>query len=314
MKYQEIKFLHSTTSAVIIKHLTDLFARFGIPKSIRSDNGRQFVSQEFKKFCTENNIEVIHTPPYWPQANGQVKNMNRSILKRLKICHASGLDYKSELQKFILMYNVTPQGTTGKSPSELLFNRNIRDKIPSIIDLMAETGDEEARDNDIINKQKGKEKEDRTRNAKEADIKPGDKVLVENMIIPHKLTPRYDKNEYEVLQMQGNEVTLLRDGKILKRHVSHLKKVSGETESTSTSFPLPHNNLPILPANTAGQLEEEEEEEEEEGRPGTSSINPREEESSRGGGKGHQPTATISGEVQPLKLKKKDGVWQPMNT
>ncbi|KAJ8964455.1 hypothetical protein NQ317_004366, partial [Molorchus minor] len=47
-----------------------------------------------------------------------------------------------------------------KVPSELLFNRNIRDKIPSITDLMAEAGDEEARDNDIMNKQKGKEKED----------------------------------------------------------------------------------------------------------------------------------------------------------
>lgn len=107
-RYQEIKFLRTTTSSVIISHLTELFARFGIPKSIRSDNGRQFVSQEFNHFCSNNNIEVIRTPPYWPQANGQVENMNRSILKRLPICHANGLDYKSELNKFILLYNVTP--------------------------------------------------------------------------------------------------------------------------------------------------------------------------------------------------------------
>nr|CAI5837425.1 unnamed protein product [Callosobruchus analis] len=41
-RYQDIKFLRTTTAAKIINHLNELFARFGIPKPIRSDNGRQF--------------------------------------------------------------------------------------------------------------------------------------------------------------------------------------------------------------------------------------------------------------------------------
>lgn len=102
--------------------------------------------------------------------------MNKSILKRLKICHANKNDYQTELQKFILMYNVTPHGTTGKTPSELLFGRNIRDKIPSIKDIIGEEKDEEAADNDILNKYKEKEKEDKARGAKEIDINPGDQV------------------------------------------------------------------------------------------------------------------------------------------
>lgn len=64
------------------------------------------------------------------------------------------------------MYNVTPHGTTGKTPSELLFGRNIRDKIPSIRDLIEEEKDEEAADNDILHKHQGKEREDRARGAK----------------------------------------------------------------------------------------------------------------------------------------------------
>lgn len=153
-RYQEIKFLTSTTSTVIIKHLNEIFSRLGFPKSIRADNGPQFVSNEFKEFCNTNNIELIQTPPYWPQANGEVENMNKSILKRLQIAHSNGSDYRIEAQKFLLMYNTTPHGTTGKSPSELLFGRNIRDKIPSINDLTLDNGDEEAKDNDIRNKQK----------------------------------------------------------------------------------------------------------------------------------------------------------------
>lgn len=54
--------------------------------------------------------------------------MNKSILKSLQICHENNMDYKSELEKFTLMYNVTPHRTTEKSPSELTFNRTIRDK------------------------------------------------------------------------------------------------------------------------------------------------------------------------------------------
>nr|CAI5869100.1 unnamed protein product [Callosobruchus analis] len=60
--------------------------------------------------------------------------------------HANNKNYQKEIQKFILMYNVTPHGTTGKSPSQFLFGRNIRDKIPSIDDLVKTDIDEEARD------------------------------------------------------------------------------------------------------------------------------------------------------------------------
>nr|CAH7757850.1 unnamed protein product [Callosobruchus chinensis] len=64
------------------------------------------------------------------------------------------------------MYNTTPHATTGKTPTELLYNRNIRDKIPSATDFTYNNIDGEAQDNDVINKQKGKEKEDKARQAK----------------------------------------------------------------------------------------------------------------------------------------------------
>ncbi|KAJ8969816.1 hypothetical protein NQ314_001574 [Rhamnusium bicolor] len=159
-RYQEIKFLKQTTSNIIIRLLMDMFTRFGYPKSIRADNGRQFISQEFKRLCDENNIVVLQTPPYWSQANGEVENMNKSILKRLQICHSNGGNPQEELQKFTLMYSVTPHRTTGKSPSVPMFNRTIRDKIPSTADIEEENINEETRDIDILNKQKGKERED----------------------------------------------------------------------------------------------------------------------------------------------------------
>ncbi|KAJ8949371.1 hypothetical protein NQ317_019521 [Molorchus minor] len=204
------------------------------------------------------------------KANGEVENMNRAILKRLKICHVNKLNYQAELQKFIMMYNTTPHGTTGKSPSELLLNRNIRDKIPSISDLVNEPGDEEARDTDIIKKHIGKEKEDRVRNAKETEIKHGDKVLIRNMNIPHKLTTRFNNDEYTVIHKEGNEVTVSReDGQVLKRHVSHVKKIpepiaSQHACSTSSNLhtipesPVNFNPNPIPSSDDTTSMDQEE--------------------------------------------------------
>lgn len=247
-RYQEIKFLTSTTSAVIIKHLLEMFSRLGFPKSIRADNGPQFASEEFKSFCDQNNIELIQTTPYWPQANGEVENMNKSILKRLKIADSKGHDYQTEVQNFLLMYNVTPHGTTGKSPSELLFGRNIRDKIPSIKDVAIDHEDEEARDNDMVQKQKGKEREDASRKSRDSDICPGDKVLVKNMVTPHKLCTRFDGGEYDVIERKGNEVSVMRDGKVYKRQVSHLKKIIGKIPGN-----VMNGDQPVDPSTSSSQ-------------------------------------------------------------
>ncbi|XP_058977362.1 uncharacterized protein K02A2.6-like [Musca domestica] len=224
-RYQEVKFLKKITSNEIINFLDELFSRLGYPKSVTTDNGRQFVSDEFRSYCANKNIEIVTSPPYWPQANGEVENMNRSIVKRLRIAHSNGTDYKKEIQKFLLMYNVTPHGTTGKAPTELLFNRVIRDKIPSISDVGENILDAEARDLDAINKEKGREKADKVRGAKQNNIQVGDKVLVQNVIFPNKLTPTFGKEPCEVVERKGNDVTIRKDGKLYRRNVSHLKKL-----------------------------------------------------------------------------------------
>lgn len=83
--------------------MQEMFYRLGLPKSLWTDNGRQYESKELKDFCKENNIELFTTPPYWPQANWAVENMNRSLEKHLKITHANKSKYELEIQKFLLM-------------------------------------------------------------------------------------------------------------------------------------------------------------------------------------------------------------------
>lgn len=237
-RYQEVVFLKNISSEKIIKAMEEIFCRLGLPKSLRTDNGRQYISAEFKEFCKLNDITQITTPPYWPQANGEVENMNRSLVKRLKIASVNKANYKQEIHKFILMYNVTPHSTTGSPPSELMFNRVIRDKIPSIQDITEDMIDSSARDLDCINKQKGKERGDKRRKAKESEIAVGDKVLLKNVVFPNKLTTNFDVTEYEVVNRSGNEVEIFGDGKTFRRNISHVKKIPSFTTSQTSTSPV----------------------------------------------------------------------------
>lgn len=82
-RFYEVAILKKTTSDQIIKAVPPMFARFGIPYSLRTDNGAQFVSDVFKRFLSTNGVEHRNTPLLWPQANGEVERQNRSLLKTL---------------------------------------------------------------------------------------------------------------------------------------------------------------------------------------------------------------------------------------
>lgn len=86
------------------------------------------MSKEFATFCNKYGITLEHSPPYWSQANGEVERQNPPIEKSLQIAHGTG----KNLSKYLLMYHSTPQSTTGKTPSELMFNHNMKNKLSVI--------------------------------------------------------------------------------------------------------------------------------------------------------------------------------------
>ena len=100
--------MQSTTAHKVIVGLMDIFAQFGFPHSLKSDNGSQFTSEEFKKYLHDNGIEHRKSPPLWPQANGEVERQNRTLLKALKVAEVEGKKWRDELPKFLLAYRTTP--------------------------------------------------------------------------------------------------------------------------------------------------------------------------------------------------------------
>nr|XP_040226826.2 uncharacterized protein K02A2.6-like [Anopheles coluzzii] len=69
-KWPEVIPTSSTTTTATISILRNIFARFGNPVTLVSDNGPQFTSRDFESFCRQNGVEHIRTAPYHPQSNG----------------------------------------------------------------------------------------------------------------------------------------------------------------------------------------------------------------------------------------------------
>ncbi|MDW0176961.1 MAG: transposase family protein [Nitrososphaeraceae archaeon] len=180
-RYKDIKACRDISSKQIICLLKGIFSRIGHPVSITSDNGKQFISAEFKTYCHEYDIKLFNSIPYWPQQNGGVERQNRDIIKRLKICQVERKSWKEASTEYLTMYNSTPHRVTRETQAELFFQRKFRDKIP-MIDIAEQCfGDMDVRDKDKEQKQKGREYTDKRRRAREVDIQVGGKVYVKNV-------------------------------------------------------------------------------------------------------------------------------------
>ena len=65
----------------VIECLTKLFAEFGVPSKILSDQGRMFVSKTFLDFCALWNAKKITSTSYHPQTQGLVERFNGTVIR-----------------------------------------------------------------------------------------------------------------------------------------------------------------------------------------------------------------------------------------
>ena len=96
-RYYEYAIMTSATTVKVIDNLGETFGRHGLPITIKSDSGPQFISGELQEYCVQNGIVHLKTIPKWPQANGEVEQQNASLMKRIRIAQAEGIDWKKEV-------------------------------------------------------------------------------------------------------------------------------------------------------------------------------------------------------------------------
>ena len=122
-KWTEVIPVSNATSLSTIQQLRTLFAQFGIPRTVVTDNGTCFTSEEFKSFLTKNGISHVRSALYHPALNGLAERAVRIVKEGLHKMKEGTLS--DRLARFLIAYCNTLHSTTGASTSELMFGRRI---------------------------------------------------------------------------------------------------------------------------------------------------------------------------------------------
>ena len=123
-KWMEVHITSGATSAVTINKMKLTFSTLGLPEVLVTDNGPAFTSQEFANFIKANGIWHLTSVPYHPASNGLAKKAVQTFKAAMKKLSTGSLE--DRVMKVLFKYRITPQSTTGQSPSELLFSRRLR--------------------------------------------------------------------------------------------------------------------------------------------------------------------------------------------
>lgn len=115
--------LPSTTTLCVTQKLKAVFARFGIPDEVVSDNGPQFSSAEFQELANKLDFRHITSSPHHPQGNGHAERAVQIAERILK---------QSDPLLALMCYRSMPCVTTGVSPAELLMGSKIRTTLPTL--------------------------------------------------------------------------------------------------------------------------------------------------------------------------------------
>ena len=103
----------------------NIICKYGIPRVLVPDNGKQFDNSAFRDFCSELGIKNHYLSPAHPQANGQVEVTNRSLLKVIKtrLEGVKGI-WPNELPSVLWAYRTTVRTPTGETSFRLANGTN----------------------------------------------------------------------------------------------------------------------------------------------------------------------------------------------
>ena len=127
-KWTESYSMPNQEATTVAKLLVEEFVvRFGVPRQLHSDQGRNFESAVFREMCLLLDIDKTRTTPLRPQSDGMVERYNRTLENMLsKFVAENQRDWDEHLPFLMMAYRSSVHETTGCSPSELMLGRNLR--------------------------------------------------------------------------------------------------------------------------------------------------------------------------------------------
>ena len=119
----EVDHLPDTLATIVINCTKAHFAGYDIPEICHTDNGPQYISNEFKMFSRTYGFQHTRSAPYYPKGNGRAEaavKVAKNMLKRSNDFYIAFLNYRN-----------TPQQGHSYSPAQRTMNCRTRTLLPT---------------------------------------------------------------------------------------------------------------------------------------------------------------------------------------
>lgn len=226
-KWMEAEIVPNTSSQAAMKVLEKLFARYGFPRTLVSDNGTAFTSAEFQNFIKLYGIKHLTSPPFHPASNGQAERYVFTLKQGLRCLQDYPGSLQTRLNIFLFAYRRAPNITTSESPAKLFLGREIRSRL------------------DIFRPDIVKDVQDRLRKASvlfnDRSFVEGQKVAVRNYSAPNKKW-----KVGRIISKDGDlTYTVSIDGSLWRRHANQIRPVG---ENAQEDYPAISTYLKFSPS------------------------------------------------------------------
>ena len=202
--------LRNIKAKTIVKALTKFFTLVGLPSSIQSDQGSNFMSGVFQQVMHELGITQYKSSAYHPQSQGALERWHQTLKTMMRIyCFQTEKDWDEGIHLLLFAARESVQESLGFSPFELVFGHTVRGPLKLVKEKLLSGGSESinllqyvsdfrtklfracelARANLSSSQKSMKKKHDV--DAVERSFKPGQKVLALLPVPSNPLNSRY---------------------------------------------------------------------------------------------------------------------------
>ncbi|GFX16379.1 retrovirus-related Pol polyprotein from transposon 17.6 [Trichonephila clavipes] len=116
----------ATQIAELFDNYKDVRKSDGVSREIQCDQGTSFTSALTAEFFERFGILVRHSSMYHPQSN-PVERFHRTLKRLLRVlCLDAGSEWDKHLPSILLALRTVSHESTGYTPSELVYGKNLR--------------------------------------------------------------------------------------------------------------------------------------------------------------------------------------------
>ena len=258
--------LRNIKTKTIVKALVKFFTFVGLPRSVQSDQGSNFMSGIFQQVMHELGIKQYKSSAYHPESQGALERFHQTLKNMIRsYCFDTEKDWDEGIHLLLFAARESVQESLGFSPFELVFGHTVRGPLKllkekflsdddSSLNLLQYVSDfknklskacEAARAN--LKSAQSKMKLRYDENAQDRNFEPGDKVLALLPIPGKPLQARYYGPYTVDKKLSDVNYTVNTPGRRKQKqlcHINMLKKYIDRDSSVISSVNLV-NSVPL---------------------------------------------------------------------